>query len=45
MHKILCRLREAAKNGLFFSGPTTKEGGGERAWALRKKTVFEALKN
>ena len=36
------RFREAAKN-IFFSGPTTKRGGGVRAWSLRKKNFFEAL--
>ena len=35
-----CILREAAKKLWFFSCPTTKRGGGGKAWPLRKNTVF-----
>ena len=37
-------LRKAAKKIRFFSGPTTKRGEGVRAWPLRKRPFFEALK-
>ena len=41
--KIYASIREAAKNGPFFSGPATR-GGERRAWPLRKKTVFSSSK-
>jgi len=37
-------LREAAKNMSFFSGTATKRGGEVRAWPLKKRLFFEALK-
>ena len=35
------KIREAAKNSYFFSGPATKRGGRVRPWPLETKLKLE----